>query len=52
MLLLRAVELRGVERVALDEAELAPDHLVARAQIAGDVDALDIDARPFLDRRR
>ena len=47
--LLGAVQLRGVERVALDEPELAADHLVERAQIAGDVDALDIDPRPFLD---
>ena len=49
MLLLGAMELRGIEGVALDQAELAADDLIQRAQIAGDVDALDIDARPFLD---
>ena len=34
-----------VERVALIEAEFAPDDLVARGRIAGDVDPLDINAR-------
>ena len=47
--LLRAAQLRGVEGVAFDEPELAADHLVERAHVADDVDALDIDARAFLD---
>src|SRR6185437_7906696 len=47
--LLRALQLRGIERVALDQTELAADHLVERPHISGDVDTLDIDARPFLD---
>ena len=46
--LLRTLHASGVERVALDEAELAADHLVQRADVAGDVDPLDVDARPFL----
>src|SRR5208282_2818084 len=47
--LLRALHLGGVEGVALVDAHLAPDHAVERAQIAVYVDALDIDARAFLD---
>ena len=42
------VHLVGVEGVAFDQAELAADHLVERAHVAVDVDALDIDLRPFL----
>ena len=37
------------EGVALGQPELAADHLVQRARVAGDVDALDVDARAFLD---
>ena len=40
------------EGVALGKAEFAADHLVQRAGVAGDVDALDIDARAFLDVER
>ena len=36
-------DLAGVEGVALDHVELAPDHPVERAGVAGDVDALDED---------
>ena len=36
-------DLAGVEGVALDDAELAADHPVERAGVAGDVDALDED---------
>ena len=47
--LLAAPHLGGREGVALGQAELAADHLVQRARVARDVDALDIDARAFLD---
>ena len=50
--LARAAELGGVERIALDQAELTPNHPVERANIAEDVDALDIDARAFLNLER
>ena len=46
--LLGAVELRRVERIAFDQAELAADDAVLRAEVAGDVDALDINLRTFL----
>ena len=46
--LLRALHLVGVEGVALDELEFAADHLVERAHIADDVDALDVDPRSLL----
>ena len=42
---LAALDLQRVERVALVQAELAPDDLVAGRRVAGDVDPLDIDAR-------
>ena len=35
--------------VALGQSELAPDDVVLGAEIADDVDALDIDARAFVD---
>ena len=41
----RAADADVVERIALGEAELAADHLVAGGGVAGDVDPLDIDAR-------
>ena len=47
--LLRAAQQGGVERVALGEPELAPDHLVQGAQVAADVDALDIDPLALVD---
>src|SRR5260221_10718587 len=47
--LLAAPHLGGAEGVALGETELAADHLVEGARVAGDVDALDINARAFLD---
>ena len=47
---LGAVDQRAVIGVALGEIELAADHVVARARIAAHVDALDIGARPLLDR--
>ena len=46
--LLRALHLGCVERVALDQLELAADHLVECADVADDVDPLDVDLRPFL----
>src|SRR5690606_7723068 len=44
-----ALQLCRVERVALDQAEFAPDHFVQRPDVAGNVDPVDEDARPFLD---
>src|SRR5262249_29619122 len=46
---LAAAHLRRREGVAFGETEFAPDHLVEGAGVAGDVDALDIDPRTFLD---
>src|SRR6185312_4874922 len=48
--LLRAMQLGRIEGVALDQTELAPDHLVLGADVPGDVDALDIDLGTFLHR--
>ena len=47
--LLGKPELRGVERVALRQAKLAPDNAIQSAHVPVEVDALDIDPRPFLD---
>src|SRR5262249_41617261 len=47
--LTRAPDLGGIEGIALDDAELAPDHFVESPDVAVDVDALDIDARALLD---
>jgi hypothetical protein len=47
--LLAAADLGGAERIALGQTEFPPDDLVERTGVARDVDALDIDARPFLD---
>src|SRR5205085_7257184 len=47
--LLRAPDFRGVESVALDQAEFAPDHVIERALVTDDVDPLDEDARALLD---
>src|SRR5690606_3443236 len=41
---------RTVERVAFSKAQLATDHEVAGLDVAGDVDALDIDASTFVDQ--
>ena len=49
MPLLRAAQQGRVERVALGQPEFAPDHLVQGAQIAADVDALDIDPLALVD---
>ena len=43
---------QAVKGVALGQAELAPDDVVLGAEIADDVDALDIDARAFVDDDR
>ena len=43
--LARAADLRGVEGVALGDAEFAADHPVLGAGVAADVDALDEDPR-------
>src|SRR5690606_38419337 len=48
---LSPVDQRVVIRIALIEVEFAADHIVARARIAGDVDAFDIDARALLHRK-
>ena len=42
----------AVKGVALGQAELAPDDVILGTEIADDVDALDIDARAFVDDRR
>ena len=47
---LGAVDQRLVVGIAFGDVEFAPDHVVARAGIAVDVDALDIGARPLIDR--
>ena len=47
---LGAVDQRAVIGVAFGEIELAANHVVARAGVAADVDALDIGARAFVDR--
>src|SRR6266545_4248044 len=36
--------------VAFGDIELAPDHVITGADIAADIDLLDVDARPILDR--
>src|SRR3546814_5557743 len=48
----RPLDLDAVERIALGEAELAPDDLVAGDGVAVDVDPLDIDARRIADPER
>ena len=45
----RAPELRGIEGIALDQAKLAADNLVQGANVAGDVDPLDVDPRTLID---
>src|SRR3546814_10436493 len=45
-----AAQLGGIEGVTLGQPELAADHLVQRAHIADDVDALDKDPRALADR--
>src|SRR5690606_37869510 len=39
---------RAVERVAFSKTQLATDHEVTGLDVAGDVDALDIDASTFV----
>ena len=46
---LGAIDEHLVVGVALADIELAADDVVARAGVAADVDALDVDARAFLD---
>jgi hypothetical protein len=46
---LRPVDQDAVIGIAFEQIELAPDHMVARARIADDIDALDIDPRAFFD---
>ena len=45
-----AADQSPIVRIAFREVELAPDHVVARAGVAADVDLLDVDARPVVDR--
>src|SRR3546814_19450930 len=45
-----AAQLGGIEGVTLGQPELAADHLVQRAPIAADVDALDQYPRALADR--
>jgi hypothetical protein len=48
-LVLRAVDQHAVVGVAFGQQQLAADHVVQRLGVADDVDALDVDARAFLD---
>src|SRR5712671_6264942 len=41
---------RPVVGVAFGDIELAPDHVIAGADVAADIDLLDVDARAILDR--
>ena len=50
--LLGLVDHQRIVGVAFRQPELAADDVIARAQVADDVDALDVDARTFVDRRR
>ena len=44
----RAIDQNAVEGIAFHQPEFAPDHLVQRAGVAGDVDLLDVNARSLL----
>src|SRR5205814_2219206 len=46
--LLRPPHLRGVERVALYQAEFSTDDSIQRSNVAGDIDSLDVNARSLL----
>src|SRR5262249_35357742 len=46
---LGAIDQRTVIGIALGDIEFAPDHVVARAGVAADIDALDIGARALVD---
>ena len=46
--LLAAANLRRTEGIAFGQSEFAPDDLVQGTDVAGNVDTLDVDARPFL----
>ncbi len=46
---LGAIDQGAIVGIAFRNIELAPDHVVARARIAADVDALDIGPDPFID---
>ena len=48
----RRLDEQPIVGVALGETELAANHVVMGAEIADDVDALDIDVRTFVDRDR
>src|SRR5882757_4501676 len=41
---------RPVVGVAFGDIELAPDHVITGADVAADIDLLDVDARAILDR--
>ncbi len=47
--LLRALHFSGIEGIALDQLKLAAYYFVEGANVADDVDPLDIDLRPLLD---
>src|SRR4029077_17303632 len=46
---LGAIDQRAVVRIAFGDVEFAPDHVIAGADIAADIDALDIGARALVD---
>src|SRR5262249_1456323 len=43
------IDQRTVVGIALAQIELATDHIIARAYVAADIDALDIGTRTFFD---
>jgi hypothetical protein len=47
---LGAIDERTVVSIAFSEVEFAPDHVIARAGVAADVDSLDIRALSLIDR--
>ena len=49
---LGAVDQDAIVGIALGDLELAPDHVVAGACVAADVEALDVDARALLHHER
>ena len=46
---LGAIDQGAIVGIAFGDIELAADHVVARARVAADIDALDVGARAFID---
>src|SRR5262249_52549724 len=49
---LGAIDERTIVGIAFGEVEFAPDHVIARAGVAADIDSLDIGALSLVDRER